>query len=76
MVFKESGFPRKLLMMVLFVKGKIYQSTVTYQISNNDGIKEIFKIVIVQKLLLLMKRKSSFNKKFMTEVELRSLGKR
>ena len=40
--FKATGFPRKIVDNGSVVKGKLYDATVTYQISNNDGIKGNF----------------------------------
>ncbi len=37
--FKATGFPRKVVDNGSLVSGKIYDAAVTYQISNNDGIK-------------------------------------
>lgn len=74
--FKESGFPRKIIDDGSIVKGKIYQSTVTYQISNNDGIKGNFQNSDSVKITIAdEKGKILSTKKFMTEVELRAWAK-
>lgn len=74
--FKESGFPRKIIDDGSVVKGKIYQSVVTYQISNNDGIKGNFQNSDSAKITIIdEKGKILSTKKFMTEVELRSWAK-
>lgn len=74
--FKETGFPRKVIDDGSVVKGKIYQAKVSYQISNNDGIKGNFQNSDSAKITITdEKGKVLSTKKFMTEVELRSWAK-
>lgn len=71
--FKATGFPRKVVDNGSLVKGKLYDAVVTYQISNNDGIKGNFEnsdsaiVTVTDK-----KGKVISTKKYMTAVELRT----
>lgn len=70
--FKESGFPRKVIDDGSVVKGKIYQAKVTYQISNNDGIKGNFENNDTAKVIVTnQKGKVISTNKFMNATELR-----
>ncbi len=70
--FKESGFPRKVIDDGSVVKGKIYQAKVTYQISNNDGIKGNFENNDTAKVTVTnQKGKVISTNKFMNATELR-----
>ena len=74
--FKESGFPRKVIDDGSVVKGKIYQAKVTYQISNNDGIKGNFENNDTAKVTVTnSKGKVISTNKFMTASELRTWGR-
>jgi hypothetical protein len=71
--FKESGFPRKVIDDGSVVKGKIYQAKVTYQISNNDGIKGNFENNDTAKVTVTnQKGKVISTNKFMNVTELRT----
>lgn len=71
--FKETGFPRKVIDDGSIVKGKLYQAKVSYQISNNDGIKGNFENNDSAKVTITnSKGKVLSTKKFMTAIELRS----
>lgn len=71
--FKESGFPRKVIDDGSVVKGKIYQAKVTYQISNNDGIKGNFENNDTAKVTVTnQKGKVISTNKFMNATELRT----
>lgn len=71
--FKESGFPRKVIDDGSVVKGKIYQAKVTYQISNNDGIKGNFENNDTAKVIVTnQKGKVISTNKFMNATELRT----
>ena len=70
--FKATGFPRKVIDNGTIVKGKLYDAVVTYQISNNDGIKGNFENNDSAKVTLTNKKgKVISTKKYMTAVELR-----
>ena len=71
--FKATGFPRKVIDNGSVVKGKLYDATVTYQISNNDGIKGNFENNDSAKVTVTNKKgKVISTKKYMTAVELRT----
>ena len=71
--FKATGFPRKVIDNGSVVKGKLYDAIVTYQISNNDGIKGNFENNDSAKVTVTSKNgKVISKKKFMTAVELRT----
>ena len=71
--FKESGFPRKLIDNGSVVKGKIYDAKVSYQISNNDGIKGNFENNDTAKIIVIDKKgKVLSTKKFMDATQLRT----
>mgnify|MGYP003421281343 CR=1 FL=1 len=71
--FKTSGFPRKIIDNGSIIKGKIYDAAVTYQISNNDGIKGNFENSDSAKVTITNKKgKAISTNKFMTAVELRT----
>lgn len=71
--FKTSGFPRKVVDNGSLVKGKLYDATVTYQISNNDGIKGNFENNDSAKVTITNKKgKVLSTNKFMTAPELRT----
>ena len=71
--FKATGFPRKVVDNGSVVKGKLYDATVTYQISNNDGIKGNFENSDSAKVTITNKKgKVISTNKFMTAVELRT----
>jgi len=71
--FKASGFPRKVIDDGSVVKGKLYDAVVTYQISNNDGIKGNFQNSDSAKITVTNKKgKMLSTNKFMTEKELRT----
>ncbi len=71
--FKESGFPRKVIDDGSVVKGKIYQAKVTYQISNNDGIKGNFENNDTAKVTVTNEKgKVLSTNKFMNATELRT----
>lgn len=71
--FKETGFPRKVIDDGSVVKGKLYQAKVSYQISNNDGIKGNFENNDSAKVTITnSKGKVLSTKKFMTVIELRA----
>ena len=71
--FKATGFPRKVVDNGSVVTGKIYDAAVTYQISNNDGIKGNFENSDSAKVTVTSKKgKVVSTKKYMTAVELRT----
>ena len=71
--FKATGFPRKIIDNGSVVKGKLYDALVTYQISNNDGIKGNFENSDSAKVTITNKKgKVISTNKFMTAVELRT----
>ena len=71
--FKATGFPRKVIDNGSVVKGKLYDATVTYQISNNDGIKGNFENSDSAKVTVTNKKgKVLSTNKFMTATELRT----
>ena len=71
--FKATGFPRKVIDDGSIVKGKLYDATVTYQISNNDGIKGNFENDDSAKVTVINKKgKILSTNKFMTATELRT----
>ena len=71
--FKATGFPRKVVDNGFLVSGKIYDAAVTYQISNNDGIKGNFENSDSAKVTITNKKgKVISTNKFMTAVELRT----
>ena len=67
--FKETGFPKKVIDDGSIVKGKLYQAKITYQISNNDGIKGNFENNDTAKGKVIS------TNKFMTASELRTWGR-
>ena len=70
--FKATGFPRKVVDNGSIIKGKLYDAVVTYQISNNDGIKGNFENNDSAKVTVTDKKgKVISTKKYMTAVELR-----
>lgn len=74
--FKETGFPRKVIDDGSIVKGKLYQAKITYQISNNDGIKGNFENSDTAKVTVTNnKGKVISTNKFMTVAELRTWGR-
>ena len=71
--FKATGFPRKVIDNGSVVKGKLYDATVTYQISNNYGIKWNFENSDSAKVTVTSKKgKVISTKKYMTATELRT----
>lgn len=71
--FKATGFPRKIVDNGSVVKGKLYDATVTYQISNNDGIKGNFENNDSAKVTVTTKKgKVLSTNKYMTATELRT----
>ena len=71
--FKATGFPRKVVDNGSIIKGKLYDAVVTYQISNNDGIKGNFENNDSAKVTVTDKKgKVISTKKYMTAVELRT----
>lgn len=74
--FKETGFPKKIIDDGSIVKGKLYQAKITYQISNNDGIKGNFENNDTAKVTVTNnKGKVISTNKFMTATELRTWGR-
>ena len=74
--FKTSGFPRKIIDNGSIIKGKVYDAIVTYQISNNDGIKGNFENNDTAKVMIIDKKgKLISTKKFMNATELRTWGR-
>ena len=74
--FKATGFPRKVIDNGSIVKGKLYDATITYQISNNDGIKGNFENNDSAKVTVTNKKgKVISTNKFMTATELRTWGR-
>ena len=68
--FKTSGFPRKIIDNGSIIKGKVYDAIVTYQISNNDGIKGNFENNDTAKVMIIDKKgKLISTKKFMNATE-------
>ena len=71
--FKTTGFPRKVIDNGSIVTGKLYEATITYQISNNDGIKGNFENNDSAKVTVTNKKgKVISTNKYMTVVELRT----
>ena len=71
--FKATGFPRKVIDNGTVVKGKLYDAVVTYQISNNDGIKGNFENNDSAKVTVTNKKgKVISTNKYMTATELRT----
>ena len=71
--FKTTGFPRKVIDNGSIVRGQLYEATITYQISNNDGIKGNFENSDSAKVTITNKKgKVISTNKFMTAVELRT----
>ena len=71
--FKATGFSRKIVDNGSVVKGKLYDATVTYQISNNDGIKGNFENNDSAKVTVTSKKgKVLSTNKYMTATELRT----
>ena len=71
--FKATGFPRKVIDNGSVVKGKLYDAVVTYQISNNDGIKGNFENNDSAKVTVTNKKgKVISTNKYMTAIELRT----
>ena len=74
--FKTSGFPRKIIDNGSIIKGKVYDAIVTYQISNNDGIKGNFENNDTAKVMIIDKKgKLISTKEFMNATELRTWGR-
>lgn len=74
--FKTTGFPRKVIDNGSVVTGKLYEATITYQISNNDGIKGNFENNDSAKVTVTNKKgKVLSTKRFMTANELRAWGR-
>jgi hypothetical protein len=74
--FKTTGFPRKVIDNGSIVTGKLYEATITYQISNNDGIKGNFENNDSAKVTVTDKKgKVLSTKRFMTATELRAWGR-
>ena len=74
--FKTTGFPRKVIDNGSIVTGKLYEATITYQISNNDGIKGNFENNDSAKVTVTDKKgKVLSTKRFMTAIELRAWGR-
>jgi hypothetical protein len=74
--FKTTGFPRKVIDNGSVVTGKLYEATITYQISNNDGIKGNFENNDSAKVTVTSKKgKVLSTNKYMTATELRSWGR-
>lgn len=74
--FKTTGFPRKVIDNGSIVTGKLYEATITYQISNNDGIKGNFENNDSAKVTVTYKKgKVLSTKRFMTATELRAWGR-
>ena len=70
--FKATGFPRKVIDNGTVVKGKLYEASVSYQISNNDGIKGNFENSDTAKVIVKNKKgKILSTDKFLTGDELR-----
>ena len=74
--FKATGFPRKIVDNGKLVKGKLYEANVSYEISNNDGIKGNFENSDSARVIITNKKgKTLSTNHFMTGDELRGLGK-
>lgn len=74
--FKTTGFPRKVIDNGSVVTGKLYEATISYQISNNDGIKGNFENNDSAKVTVTNKKgKVISTKRFMTAIELRAWGR-
>ena len=74
--FKTTGFPRKVIDNGSVVTGKLYEAKISYQISNNDGIKGNFENNDSAKVTVTDKKgKVISTKKFMTATELRTWGR-
>lgn len=70
--FKATGFPRKVIDNGSVVKGKLYEATVSYQISNNDGVKGNFEKSDTAKVIVKnIKGKILSTEKFLTGDELK-----
>ena len=70
--FKTTGFPRKVIDNGSVVTGKLYEASVSYQISNNDGIKGNFESSDTAKVIVKNKKgKILSTDKFLTGDELR-----
>jgi hypothetical protein len=74
--FKTTGFPRKVIDNGSVVTGNLYEAKISYQISNNDGIKGNFENNDSAKVTIRSKDgKVISTKKFMTAIELRAWGR-
>lgn len=74
--FKTTGFPRKVIDNGSIVSGKLYEAKISYQISNNDGIKGNFENNDSAKIIITNKKGEVLStKKFMMATELRSWGR-
>ena len=74
--FKTTGFPRKVIDNGSVVTGKLYEATVSYQISNNDGIKGNFENSDSAKVIIRSKNaKVISTDKYMTAIQLRAWGR-
>ena len=70
--FKATGFPRKIIDNGTVDKGKLYEASISYQISNNDGIKGNFENSDTAKVIVKNKKgKILSTDKFLTGDELR-----
>ena len=70
--FKATGFPRKIVDNGKLVKGKLYEANVSYEISNNDGIKGNFENSDSARVIITNKKgKTLSTNHFMTGDELR-----
>ena len=70
--FKATGFPRKIVDNGTVVKGKLYEANVSYEISNNDGIKGNFENSDSARVIITNKKgKTLSTNHFMTGDELR-----
>ncbi len=74
--FKTTGFPRKVIDNGSVVTGKLYEATISYQISNNDGIKGNFENNDSAKVTVRSKDgKVISTNKYMTAIQLRTWGR-
>ena len=74
--FKTTGFPRKVIDNGSIVTGQLYEATISYQISNNDGIKGNFENNDSAKVTVTNKKgKVISTKRYMTANELRAWGR-
>ncbi len=74
--FKTTGFPRKVIDNGSVVTGKLYEATVSYQISNNDGIKGNFENNDSAKVIVRSKNgKVISTNKYMTAIQLKTWGR-